>query len=345
MAKAVSAPLLICGEFNAPHTQWGYGADSPKVKKLARLVDDFGLIVLNEPASHTRIGQGACRDLSIWSGADAWSNSFEDLGSDHRVLCVTVGEDDCEIDVCLKARIVDWEQFRKSREQDKKEGPIEDIGEWCRGSLADVERVTKEIEWTDWRQEPPKGDRSGAGGGDGVPEPTRVQQPDAMRFGSLCRELGNKELSLLVAWELLRTLLPLSYPSVAMRYSAESASQMCVRAVARAMEVPLLSWYLFKEVTPGAVSKAKEMADYIRKTILGEIDSATWLDGPTKQVAITKVYSMRQHVGYPKFFATPKELDKFYSAYPDVKKSFVRPWTAAMQKTVKWMTTNTSSFW
>ncbi|KAH6925199.1 hypothetical protein HPB50_001567 [Hyalomma asiaticum] len=168
MARAASAPLLICGDFNAPHTQWGYGADSAKGKKLARLVDDFGWTVLNEPASHARIGQGACRDtspdLSIWSGAGAvaWSNSFEDLGSDHTVLCVTVGED-----VCLKARIVDWEQFRKNR-QDNQEGPIEDNGEWCRGLLADVERVTKEFEWTDWRQEPPKeGDRSSAGGGDG----------------------------------------------------------------------------------------------------------------------------------------------------------------------------------
>ncbi|KAH6942235.1 hypothetical protein HPB50_002028 [Hyalomma asiaticum] len=142
MAKAASTPLLFCGDFNAPRTQWGYGADSPKGKKLARL--------------------GACRDtspdLSIRSdaGAVAWSNSFEDLGSYDRVLCVTLGEDDCEIDVCLKARIVDWEQFRKNREQDKEEGPIEDIGEWCGETLTDVERVTKEIEWTDWRQEPPK---------------------------------------------------------------------------------------------------------------------------------------------------------------------------------------------
>ncbi|KAH7973212.1 hypothetical protein HPB52_022928 [Rhipicephalus sanguineus] len=60
-------------------------------------MDELGLVVINEPASHTRIGQGSCRDtspdLSIWSdaGATAWSNSFEDLGSDHRVLCVTVG--------------------------------------------------------------------------------------------------------------------------------------------------------------------------------------------------------------------------------------------------------------
>ncbi|KAH7977307.1 hypothetical protein HPB49_000575 [Dermacentor silvarum] len=125
-------------------------------------MDELGLTVLNEPASHTRIGQGVCRDtspdLSVWSGADAvtWSNSFEDLGSDHRILCVTVGENESEEDVCRKARIVDWDRFWKNRERDKKEGPIEDISEWCRELLADVAKATDEIECTDWRQESPK---------------------------------------------------------------------------------------------------------------------------------------------------------------------------------------------
>ncbi|KAH7937260.1 hypothetical protein HPB49_009851 [Dermacentor silvarum] len=111
-------------------------------------MDELGLTVLNEPASHTRIGQGVCRDtspdLSVWSGVDAvtWSNPFEDLGSDHRILCVTVGENESEEDVCREARIVDWDRFRKNRERDKKEGPIEDISEWCRELLADVEKAT-----------------------------------------------------------------------------------------------------------------------------------------------------------------------------------------------------------
>ncbi|KAL3226135.1 hypothetical protein MRX96_004571 [Rhipicephalus microplus] len=50
-------------DFNAPHTQWGYGADSPKEKRLAALVDELGLLLLNEPASHSRIGQGASRHV------------------------------------------------------------------------------------------------------------------------------------------------------------------------------------------------------------------------------------------------------------------------------------------
>ncbi|KAH6920500.1 hypothetical protein HPB50_028513 [Hyalomma asiaticum] len=81
-------------------------------------MNDNSELVLEEVTTKTqqktRIGQGACwnmpPDLSIVSGADAvtWSNL--------NVLCVTVGEDDSEEDVCLKARIVEWEQFWKNIE-------------------------------------------------------------------------------------------------------------------------------------------------------------------------------------------------------------------------------------
>ncbi|KAL3225437.1 hypothetical protein MRX96_049223 [Rhipicephalus microplus] len=98
-------------------------------------MDELGLVLLNEPASHTRVGQGACRDtspnLSIWSdaGAITWSNTFEDLGSDHRVLCMTMGEDRGKMDGRQKARVVDLDKFREQREREKQEGPIENIGE------------------------------------------------------------------------------------------------------------------------------------------------------------------------------------------------------------------------
>lgn len=179
----------------------------------------------------------------------------------------------------------------------------------------------------------------------GANDEVLVQKPDIIRFANLCRYLGNRRLSLLVAWELLRTLMPLSSPGVAMHYKEETARHMCLRAVERAMEVPLLSWYLFKEVPPGVVARAKEMADYTRKSILEEIDSSTWLDGTTKQAAINKVYSMRLHVGYPSHFASRKEIERFYGSYPDVDDSFLKPWQEAMKKTVRWMTVDNSSFW
>ncbi|KAL3227156.1 hypothetical protein MRX96_048809 [Rhipicephalus microplus] len=117
MARAASSPLLICGDFNAPHMQWEYGADSPKRNRLAGTMDELGLVLLNEPPSHTRIGQGAghgtSSDFSIWSdaGAITWSNTFDDLGSNHRVLCMTIGENKGKMYGCLKAIDVDWDKF------------------------------------------------------------------------------------------------------------------------------------------------------------------------------------------------------------------------------------------
>lgn len=87
MAKAASSRPLFCGDFNLPQMQWGCGADSLKGKRLAELIDELGRVVLNEPASHTRIEQGARRnmspDLFLLSDARviAWSNTFEDLRS------------------------------------------------------------------------------------------------------------------------------------------------------------------------------------------------------------------------------------------------------------------------
>ncbi|KAH8033735.1 hypothetical protein HPB51_015767 [Rhipicephalus microplus] len=64
MAKAAFKPLLIYGHVNAPHTHWGYGNASPKGRRLAELVDDLGLTLLNESMSHTIIGQGVCHDTT-----------------------------------------------------------------------------------------------------------------------------------------------------------------------------------------------------------------------------------------------------------------------------------------
>ncbi|KAL1476134.1 hypothetical protein MTO96_036737 [Rhipicephalus appendiculatus] len=145
MAKASSKPLLICGGFNAPHTHWGYGSDSPKGRRLAELVDDLGLTLLNEPASHTRIGQGVCRDTT------------PDLSI---ILSLVVGRIVEEQASNRKVRIVECDKFRKTRDREKKEGPIEDIGAWCKEILAYVEKATKEIEWTDWQEKEAQGDGS-----------------------------------------------------------------------------------------------------------------------------------------------------------------------------------------
>ncbi|KAH8031989.1 hypothetical protein HPB51_022511 [Rhipicephalus microplus] len=89
--------LVIGGDFNAPHTQWGYGHSSKQAKNLADLIEKAELIILNEPALHTRIGVGPHRDttpdltLCKNAGRITWENTFEDLGSDYRILSITLG--------------------------------------------------------------------------------------------------------------------------------------------------------------------------------------------------------------------------------------------------------------
>ncbi|XP_075730616.1 uncharacterized protein LOC142772299 [Rhipicephalus microplus] len=121
MAKAASKPLLICGDFNALHTHWGYGSASPKGRRLAELVDNLGLTLLNEPMSHTRIGQDLCRDTTP------------------------------DLSMCVNTDVVSWKN-------NEKEDPIKNIGSWCKKILSDVEKATKEIEWAYWWEEEGPGD-------------------------------------------------------------------------------------------------------------------------------------------------------------------------------------------
>ncbi|KAH6928131.1 hypothetical protein HPB50_012122 [Hyalomma asiaticum] len=47
-------------------------------------------------------------------------------------------------------KIIDWDKFRKNRDQ-KQQEPIQGIREWNKDILADVEKATMDIEWTDWQ--------------------------------------------------------------------------------------------------------------------------------------------------------------------------------------------------
>ncbi|KAH7938912.1 hypothetical protein HPB52_002212 [Rhipicephalus sanguineus] len=106
--------LVIRGDFNAPHTIWGYGHSSKKGTDLADLIERAGLTLLNEPASHTRIGAGPHRDttpdltLCKNAGIITWENTFEELGSDHRILSIALG-DPPAISRKHKVRLVDWD--------------------------------------------------------------------------------------------------------------------------------------------------------------------------------------------------------------------------------------------
>ncbi|XP_050035798.1 neprilysin-1-like [Dermacentor andersoni] len=161
-------------------------------------------------------------------------------------------------------------------------------------------------------------------------------------FDKIYSNLGEARTSLLVAWELVRTLVPLSSSELAEH--VRNFPFICLRSVIRAMEVPLLSHYLFRAVPASTVDSAKKMLWRIRKSVIEEIRRASWLDDVTKATALDKMRTLQAHVGYPKFFANDEELDQVYSRYPDVSFRFLEAWLYAMKLTIEWELRNTSSF-
>ncbi|KAH7967985.1 hypothetical protein HPB52_005082 [Rhipicephalus sanguineus] len=65
IALVGDAQLLLLGDFNARHPDWGYMHTDPKGRKLWSLVQDLRLTLLNDPQQPlTRIGNSVCRDTS-----------------------------------------------------------------------------------------------------------------------------------------------------------------------------------------------------------------------------------------------------------------------------------------
>ncbi|XP_077523066.1 neprilysin-1-like [Amblyomma americanum] len=183
-----------------------------------------------------------------------------------------------------------------------------------------------------------------SGGVYGAQDEVQVTLSALTYIDALQAYLG-RQLNLLAAWELIRNLMPLASRKLAASIYPTKFKFYCLDAVTRAMEVPLLSWYLFKQVPQSTVTAARDMADHIRKSVLEEIDRATWLDNATKVTAMYKVHAMELHVGYPTYFTSEEELNTAYHSYPDVGNNFFAPWLKAMGKTVAWRITNHSSFY
>ncbi|KAH7943386.1 hypothetical protein HPB52_007789 [Rhipicephalus sanguineus] len=152
-AKAAKSPLLILGDFNVKHPDWGYSkADGPG-RRLWQLAHDLNLSLLTDPTQPTRIGNSVCRDTTpdlsfCRSVRDArWSNTHQSLGSDHYVLTIQVLTSPSKPRPHT-ARYTDWDAFRERRLHSATSN-IEDLSTWTDKLLADLDAVTASIPTTE----------------------------------------------------------------------------------------------------------------------------------------------------------------------------------------------------
>ncbi|KAG0424580.1 hypothetical protein HPB47_028206 [Ixodes persulcatus] len=147
--EAGKDPVVIAGDFNAPHPGWGYKYVSPKGRRLAESINQERLTLLTEVDQPTRTGTSSCRDTCpdltlVKNVANAeWTNLMEQLGSDHCILETTIHESGYTRKTG-KARITDWDRWRKQR--GKGAASIENIEDWSSEVIASVKPFVAEVE-------------------------------------------------------------------------------------------------------------------------------------------------------------------------------------------------------
>lgn len=139
---------LVCGDFNAPHTAWGYPKSKAKGYSLYKEALDTEYQLLNDPSTHTRHGTSTQRntnpDLAFCNAAGArWRNTGETLGSDHCVLEITVPLRSTA-PTPRKQTMTDWTKYRQKLDALPKR--IDDIDEWMRTLNATAQAATTEVE-------------------------------------------------------------------------------------------------------------------------------------------------------------------------------------------------------
>lgn len=150
MAVTKHAPLIIGGDFNAPHQTWGYRWNTKKGDGLWHLATDLNLSLITDPAYPTRCGTSTCRDSTpdltfVSNLANAgWNNSNIDLGSDHYILQIVLETPSNEI---KHFNYIDWDLFRKARKSraETETGQKKTLQTWTTQLREDVKAATKAI--------------------------------------------------------------------------------------------------------------------------------------------------------------------------------------------------------
>lgn len=141
---------LILGDFNAPHTDWGYDRDTPKGQRLADLAEDQGLVLLTRPDEPTRTGNSVVKDTSpdlTFSNNGrgvTWTNLGEDLGSDHCIISVSMNTARVRHRLGA-ATITDWIAYR---EKQKQTAPCQSAADWTASIRAIYKSTTRKIATT-----------------------------------------------------------------------------------------------------------------------------------------------------------------------------------------------------
>lgn len=142
--------VVVMGDFNAHHAAWGYQRECVKGRELWLDMQQGAFTLLTDPQSPTRTGNSVSTDTSPDLtlvkniGSANWVNTQENLGSDHFILetVITAGPYKRP---GRRHSLVEWDAFRKIREQSANTTEIDDIEEWIKQLQLDARKATKTV--------------------------------------------------------------------------------------------------------------------------------------------------------------------------------------------------------
>lgn len=153
LAKRGDAAAIICGDFNAQHTELGYTHTTSKGRDLLEDASAAEFTLLTNSAHPSRIGTSTARDtnpdlafaLLPDGGAVRWKNTGHNLGSDHFILEIEVPlshpNEGVNYGKTTKHKLVNWHKFR-----DAELGEIDNIEDWTARVLTATEGATDEVD-------------------------------------------------------------------------------------------------------------------------------------------------------------------------------------------------------
>lgn len=146
---AENKQLIVCGDFNAAHTAWGYVRCDRKGRDLLEHVEELDLTIITDKRYPTRLGNSVCRDttpdLTLTKNIQAakWLNTGQNFGSDHYIIEVTLEVNKSKY---REYEVVDWDVFRKLRlERADQMQTKPDLKDWCDEIQRDIIKATRKI--------------------------------------------------------------------------------------------------------------------------------------------------------------------------------------------------------
>lgn len=151
LKAAAGRPLIIMGDFNAAHEEWGYTYRDPKGRRIWEDLQTLGLTLHTDPCVPTRTGNSITRDtapdltITHMAGTVTWKSTGQNLGSDHFIISLTLGKG-VKTRLIKQPKLTEWDKFREIRKEASLPDDIYNIDEWTHLLKTHIGQATTTIE-------------------------------------------------------------------------------------------------------------------------------------------------------------------------------------------------------